>query len=252
MASSSAAIRAAAHAAAGLDLSALHARLDKYVTNDVTSWQFDGFEPPVGDAAAAIIAGALEASGCVTTLFLNDNEIGDLGAAALAKALETNTSCTRVFLAHNAIDDHGAQALASGLESNATLQVLSLSSNKVGDLGCAALCRSLGLTAEEEAQEIQTRNGRKPKQNSTLLGLYINDNRITDVGAKAIASSIVGHVRVGGKYEALTYNRNAITAEGEKAIAAARHSIDGTDKKKGRSTRTIKRQSGDQDPSGAD
>ena len=28
--------------------------------------------------------------------------------------------------------------------------------------------------------------------------------------------------------------------------------IDGTDKKKGRSARTIKRQSGDQDPSGAD
>eukprot|EP00812_Abedinium_dasypus_P013989 NODE_7502_length_436_cov_313.745407.p2 GENE.NODE_7502_length_436_cov_313.745407~~NODE_7502_length_436_cov_313.745407.p2 ORF type:complete len:97 (+),score=26.34 NODE_7502_length_436_cov_313.745407:3-293(+) len=76
------------------------------------------------------------------------------------------TSLQMLLLNKNRISDEGAQVLAAALPHSHTLCALYLYGNRIGDAGAEALATSLPQTA--------------------LHKLWVDRNRITDDGAKAL------------------------------------------------------------------
>ena len=118
-------------------------------------------------------------------LQLNTSDIGNAGAATLAAAFSRGAMPTLEELhlrgrcrhwrevGTNWIGDEGMVALAASLRQHTTLRVLHLRDNAIGDEGVAAL--------------VAPGEGVLPK----LEDLYLNENRITDVGCESLVAGLL-------------------------------------------------------------
>ena len=132
-------------------------------------------------------------------LFFRD--IGDTGALQMAEALEGNSTLERFGLSCCRVTDEGATALAKSL-NNSVLEHLDLSGNKLGNKCCVefghaleenstlvSLWLSLGITDEGATALVEALT-----RNSTLKMLELGYNKITEVGASALAKALESSV----------------------------------------------------------
>eukprot|EP01060_Flectonema_neradi_P031841 TRINITY_DN4936_c0_g1_i1.p1 TRINITY_DN4936_c0_g1~~TRINITY_DN4936_c0_g1_i1.p1 ORF type:complete len:1101 (+),score=274.74 TRINITY_DN4936_c0_g1_i1:50-3352(+) len=122
------------------------------------------------DVGCKVLSEAVEVSTSLEKFDLRANRITAVGAEAISEALKKNKSITQLSLPKNAIDDAGCKHIASSLFGNSKLQLLSLRFNDVSDDGVQQLADAL--------------------PHSSLTSLDLGGNRITSLGAAALAKSI--------------------------------------------------------------
>lgn len=83
----------------------------------------------LGDAGAALLAGALRENKSLRSTTIANNQVGDVGAMALVKALSFSTTITSLDLRNNNIGDAGLIGLHDALEENHSLRTLELRGN---------------------------------------------------------------------------------------------------------------------------
>ena len=155
-------------------------------------------------------------------LAMHNNRITDVGAAAIAEALKTNKALTLLSLSSNAITDVGAAALGEALRVNQVLRRLDLYFNMVGDEGGVAIAEALtsssccrrrrprphssstplgsssssthSLTYLLLTYHYHYRHHQALTVNSALRVLHLDNNRVGDPTALALAKSLKVHL----------------------------------------------------------
>jgi Ran GTPase-activating protein 1 len=131
----------------------------------------------LGAEGAFTLAEELGKDKTIVALYISKNGVGPgRGSTALARLVgHADSTVRRLGLNFNHLGDAGALPFASNLGTN--LQVLGLSGNRLTDATAVALASAL-------------RSGR----NTGLLRLFLAENFITCVGAKALASMLASNV----------------------------------------------------------
>ncbi|EGD82187.1 hypothetical protein PTSG_02859 [Salpingoeca rosetta] len=158
----------------------------------------------LGDSWACAMAEALKWNTRLKRLEIHHGRISTNGAEALAAALKRNSSVTTLCLHCNAIGPDGAVAFADMFRHNTSITHLSLGDNAIGDDGALALATVLG------------------QGNSTLQGLWIWKNGLTDKAAMALAGMLTRNHTL----TQLGVQDNCIGPEGGEALGTALGSND--------------------------
>jgi Ran GTPase-activating protein (RanGAP) involved in mRNA processing and transport len=133
---------------------------------------------------------------CLSSIFLEDNNLEDEGAKALATVLSKNETLTACDIASNNIGPLGIAALSSVLAlEKCRLVSFKLSDNFAGDDGAASLAESLGV-------------------NTSLTLLDLSDTEIGDLGAQSLAQSLIHN----SSLRALSLVKNAIGKTGAEEL----------------------------------
>jgi len=151
-------------------------------------------------------SGSLDA-GSLESLNLRKNRIGSAGVEALCSSKRVCASLKWVNLKLNQVGDDGAISLAKMLEGNSSMSLLNLRRQTPPLTDKAALAFAEML-----------------KYNSALEQLRLRQNKITDVGATALAAEVASHVqrlqefRGFGAHFELDLEMNRIKEDGANAL----------------------------------
>lgn len=169
---------------------------------------------------------ALRHNTFLTHLDLSWTQLGNSDAQIFAQALQHNTCLTQLNLCHNQIGVIGTQALAEALQHNTGLTRLNLYGNQIGDTGAQVMAEILlgGIICSPEAP-FSSSEGMLcvdfvPSHNTTLTELNLGENQIGNLGAIALAQTLLHNT---GLIE-LNLSENQIgNAGGQALIEAVRH-----------------------------
>jgi len=140
----------------------------------------------LGPCGAYFLALALDNLSELRILRLWGNNLGKKGIKSLSAALNNLDSLSELYLAENEIGSEGAKYLVDSLPGN--LEILSLNENTLQDLGARFLSEGL-------------------RKLFSLKKLYLENNKIGNIGANYIAKNLPGSLTV------LRLNRNFLTSE---------------------------------------
>ncbi len=144
----------------------------------------------LGDECVLLLADALKSNKTLRSLILNQVKCTDVGALAVAATLDTNASLTELNFVLNPIGDTTVKAIAEALDVGVCqLAILYFGSCGVTDIGCCALANAIrapavGLTPHPPVQ---------PAKASKMRKISLHDNKITSMGAIALAEACKGH-----------------------------------------------------------
>eukprot|EP00698_Gefionella_okellyi_P018477 TRINITY_DN5537_c0_g1_i1.p1 TRINITY_DN5537_c0_g1~~TRINITY_DN5537_c0_g1_i1.p1 ORF type:complete len:570 (-),score=133.12 TRINITY_DN5537_c0_g1_i1:22-1731(-) len=127
----------------------------------------------IRDTGVEELASALRTNDTITTLILRDNAITDEGLRPLCNVLQSHPSVTALDLSFNDITSEGVRAIAYLLRANISMTHLTLGCNQIGNEGVRQI-----VTAIQENPE------------SMLSNLTLDNNGITEAGAKSLAALI--------------------------------------------------------------
>ena len=153
----------------------------------------------IGDAAAAVLATALETNTTMTNLNLSGNNLGPSGAESLATALKTNTVLSNLSFSGNNLGPAGAESLATALKTNTILTNLDLSGNNVGPAGAESLATALKTNTTLTNLNLSVNNlgpagaellATVLKTNTTLTNLDLSGNNLVPADAESLASAL--------------------------------------------------------------
>jgi Ran GTPase-activating protein (RanGAP) involved in mRNA processing and transport len=151
----------------------------------------------LGRAGIELLANDIRKSSSLRRLDLRSNDFGDVGAKLLMEAIQSN-SLEELTISDNEIGPIGAKAAAEILRVNGSLKTLNISANDVGDAGVIAVAKAL-------AENPSTK----------LSKLFLNSNRVGDVGAVALGDMLKNYQML----VELHIASNEIKMQGFEAIA---------------------------------
>jgi Ran GTPase-activating protein (RanGAP) involved in mRNA processing and transport len=157
----------------------------------------------LGSAGLAEIAPVLYHNTSIRVLDLTGNGLDDIESAnVLRELIRRNKTITSLFVAHNAFGRNAfaVRRFLEGVRSNTTLQKFDLRYCGLDDQGISVLANALAV------------------RNASTLGLYLNSNAITSVGARALVDDNVEVVKT---LTQLSLMGNRVKSEGVTILANA-------------------------------
>ena len=186
---------------------------------------------------AITIAKALQSSHILKKLFISNNNITEEAADDIAAVICSNTQLQDFDISENNLQSTGAIKIARALQSISTLNKLCISNNHI--TGKAADDIATAVSCNTELQELDISNNCFQADgiikitkalhhdisdngiSSTLIKLYISNNKITDKAAYDIAAAISSNTRL----QELDISDNDLRATGAVTISKALQKI---------------------------
>jgi len=191
--------------------------------------ELDMYGNAIGYVGAEQLAEALRSNRSLKKLYLyNNRNIGIYGAQSFSAAIQANNNLHTIDLSYCNLGYSGAQTLADMLTNYKDLCVFCISGNDLQDYGAELIASALS-SKDTKLQELRlgynwiTDSGAQALAKAFavvhhLAVVDLDDNKIEDEGAKAIADALRSKMP---KIAELGMLRNKITDKGAKALKDA-------------------------------
>ncbi len=197
----------------------------------------------IGDAGAKAIAEGLSGNKVLNHLNISHNKIGDAGAEAIGMYIANNRILTDLYLDHNNIGDDGVKVIRDVRANNKLLKWVSLNNQIVDDspkavkeneprieavipvinktansleafLGAPETFSMLDLAGQNITDVDCIKLGAALKKSPDLKYIYLDKNKIGDVGIKAIVEGLSNNKVI----DTISLEHNQIGDAGAKVI----------------------------------